>query len=121
MRKNPQYEQPAISNLEELRAAKQALRASIREQEQDLREQVKLLPAESLKAGVGHLFTGKAGAAVVGPLAGLAVSAGSALLGTYFTKKATAAVAGKLGLNLAKTGLVALAPVLLKRFAKWFQ
>ncbi|WP_290795599.1 hypothetical protein [Flavihumibacter sp. UBA7668] len=109
---------PAITNLAELRARSRDLAASIRSQEIAIREHAKSLPSESLKAGVGRLFSGKTGTVLAGPIAGLAMSAGSALLGSFLTKKATTAVAGKLGMNLAKTALVALVPVLLKLFKR---
>lgn len=108
----------AITSLTELRARSRALAASIRNQEAALREHAKSLPSESLKAGVGHLFSGKMGGVLSGPIAGLAMSAGSALMGSFLTKKATTAVAGKLGMSLAKTAIVALVPVLLKVFKR---
>ena len=105
-----------ISNLAELTAHTRELRATVRHQERVLREQVKALPSEALKAGTSRLFSSKPGGGIgwQGALTGVAVTAGTALLGSFLTKKATAAVAGKAGMGLAKSGLVALAPVLLK-------
>lgn len=111
-------ENKPIRNLKELRAARARLRVVIREQELELREQVKSLPAETFKAGVSRLFSGKTGAGLGGPVAGVVLSAVTAFLGTYVTKKAAAAVTGKAGFNLVKSGLLALAPLLLKRFMK---
>lgn len=108
----------AITNLAELRARSRELAASIRSQETALREHAKSLPAESLKAGVGRLFSGKTGAVLAGPIAGLAMTAGSALVGSFLTKKVTSAVAGKMGMSIAKTAVVALVPVLLKLFKR---
>lgn len=109
-----------ISNMAELTALTRDLRATVRHQERELRDQVKALPSEALKAGTSRIFSGKPGEGLgwKGALTGVAVTAGTALLGTFLTKKATAAVAGKAGAGLVKNGLVALAPVLLKLLSR---
>ena len=87
------------------------LRSEIHLKEIAIRDQIRSLPSEGIKAGVGHLFSGKnGGIGLSGALAGVAVTAGTALLGSFLTKRTAAGMAG----GLAKSGLVAIAPVLLK-------
>lgn len=119
MKTLPPNQQLQISNLSELTARQRALKSSIRLQERVLREQLRVLPSEAIKAGVGHLFSGKkAGSVLPGAVAGMAVTAGTALLGSFLKKKAVPIAAGATGIGLAKSGLLALAPVLIKWLLK---
>jgi hypothetical protein len=105
-----------ITTLAELRAKTRVLRLTVKDQERQLREELKSLPSEAIKSGASRLFSGKQGGGIgwQGALTGIAATAGTALLGSFFAKKATASIAGKAGMGLAKSGLAALAPVLLK-------
>lgn len=105
---NP-YQAP-IENLEQLRKAKRLMKAEIRLQEAVLRQELKVLPGEAVKAGLGKLVPFNIGKGWAAPVTGLAVTAGTALAGSYLTKRATA----KVGWSLAKKGAAVVAPVLLK-------
>lgn len=108
-----------IRTLKDLRAESSRLKSEIRLQERELREQLKSLPVETIKAGTNRLFSGKILSGLGGlggPVAGMAASALTAFLGTWLTKKSTAAAAGKTGTSLLKTVLVTLAPVILNKF-----
>ena len=103
-----------IQSTKDLRAEARRLKLEISLQEIELRRTLKSLPGETIKAGVGKILPSKLTGSLAGPLAGIAITAGSAILGGYLTKKAGAKMAGKAGASLAKTGIMAVAPVLLK-------
>lgn len=103
-----------IQNTEDLRAEARRLRLEIRLQEIELRRSLKSLPGEAVKAGVGKILPSGFTGSLAGPLAGVAITAGSALLGGYLTKKAGAVLAGKAGASLAKTGILAAVPALIQ-------
>lgn len=115
---NSQTDLSFVRNTRDLRAEARRLKLEIRLQEIELRQTLKSLPGETIKAGVGKILPSRLTGSVAGPLAGIAITAGSAILGGYLTKKAGAKMAGKAGASLARTGIMAVAPVLLRMLFK---
>lgn len=101
-----------ISNMGELQAEAKKLKQSVRSQEGVLREHLKQLPKEAVKAGMGttvpKFLTNKVAGAVLG--------VGTAVLGNYLAPKATSAVLGGLLGGSKKEGLAGLAEMAINWF-----
>lgn len=102
--KTSQTELKTIGNIHDLQAEAIRLNQSIKLQEEELRIHLKRLPREAMKVGMGNVVP----SIINSKVAGLALTAGGALLGNYFLPKAAASTAGVLGSTLKNAGLAKL-------------
>lgn len=98
-----------INTVEDLQLEARRLRSKIRLQEDELREHLKTLPREAMKAGVGNIVQ----PLMNNKMAGLALTAGSALVGNFFVKKAAASATTAAFSSFKKAGVLALGKVAL--------
>jgi len=103
-----------ITNIQELQAEARRVNAAVKLQEAELREHLKKLPKEAMKLGMGNvvpsIFNSK--------VAGIALTAGSALLGNYLMPKTAVGTVGILGDTLKKAGIASLGKMALNWITK---
>lgn len=103
-----------ITTIHDLQAEARRISAGVKTQELELRAHLKKLPREVMKAGVGNVIP----AIVNSKMAGIALTAGTALLGNYFLPKTAASTAGIIGNMLKKAGIASLGKLALGWFTK---
>lgn len=99
-----------INTIQDLQAEASRLGASLKVQEAELRTHLKRLPREAMKVGVGNMVP----SIINSKVAGIALTAGTALLGNYFLPKAAVSTAGIFGGTLKKAGLATLGQMAIK-------
>ena len=100
----------AINTIEDLQHEARRLQAALKTQEAELRIHLKRLPREAMRAGVGNVVP----SIINSKVAGIALTAGTALLGNYFLPKAAVSTAGILGGTLKKAGMATLGQMAVK-------
>lgn len=86
---NTQSDLGDINNLQDLRAAEKVLRNRIKVQEYEIRQNLKSLPSEAVKAGAGAVMP----SLLTGKTAALALSAGAAIAGGFLARRKTSGLA----------------------------
>lgn len=86
---NTQNNLGGINNLQDLKAAEKMLRNRIKVQEYEIRQNLKSLPSEAVKAGAGAVMP----SLLTGKTAALALSAGAAIAGGFLARKKTSRLA----------------------------
>ncbi|ULQ52617.1 hypothetical protein [Flavihumibacter fluvii] len=107
-------ELPAITNINDLQIEARRISESLKMQEMEIRSHLKRLPREAMKVGVGNVVP----SIINSKVAGIALTAGTALLGNYLLPKAAISSASLLGGTLKKAGLATLGQMAMKWILK---
>ena len=99
-----------INTIHDLQNEARRLQDALKVQEAELRIHLKRLPREAMRAGVGNVVP----SIINSKVAGIALTAGTALLGNYFLPKAAVSTAGILGGTLKKAGMATLGQMAVK-------